>query len=70
LPNKLKEIVQEKLTAVEFDPIKSFLFLPCERYSLIEEFIKLNEDKDIVRGQDFHKTFGEWAVMLNEYRLK
>jgi radical SAM protein with 4Fe4S-binding SPASM domain len=70
LPDKLKNIVAEKLTGPEFDPIKNFLFLPCERESLIEEFIKLNEERDRVRGQDFHKTFGAWAAMINEYRLK
>jgi radical SAM protein with 4Fe4S-binding SPASM domain len=70
LPNKLKEILSERLTASEFDTVNNFLHLPCERDTLIEEFIRLNEERDMVRGQDFHKTFGEWAELLNEYRLK
>jgi hypothetical protein len=70
LPGKLKDIVSERLIDTNFDTVKNFLHLPCERYSLIEEFIRLNEERDVVRGQDFHKTFGEWAALLNEYRLK
>jgi MoaA/NifB/PqqE/SkfB family radical SAM enzyme len=70
LPTKLKTVVADKLVGNEFDSIKSFLFLPCETDSLIEEFIRLNEERDHVRGQDFHKTFGEWATMINEYKIK
>ena len=70
LPRKLKDIVLERLVDTEFSTVRNFVELPCETDLLIEEFIRLNEERDVIRGQDFHKTFGEWAAMINEYRLK
>ena len=70
LPNEIKDIVAERLTTSEFTSVKNFLLLPSESDIFIEEFIRLNEERDVIRRQDFHETFGEWAALLNRYRSK
>ena len=67
LPNKLKEIVSERLVAPEFKVVKNFLHLQCERDNLINEFIAKNNELDDFREQKFESTFGEWGKLIMEY---
>ena len=68
LPDKLKEIVSERLTAKEFDIVKNFLHLTRDDDKLINQFIEKNEELDKFRQQDFKTTFGEWGQLIMEYK--
>ena len=68
LPDKLKDIVAERLTATEFEHIKSFLYLERENDNLINEFIKNTETLDKFRSQSFEQTFGVWGKLIMEYK--
>jgi len=67
LPDALKEIVSERLTASEFDIVKNFLHLECEGQDLIKEFINKNNVLDNFRVQNFKTTFGEWGTLVTGY---
>ena len=68
LPDKLKEIVTERLTAKEFNIVKNFLHLSRDDDSLIKQFISKNEELDKFRQQDFKTTFGEWGQLIMDYK--
>jgi hypothetical protein len=68
LPNKLKEIVSDRLTHKDFDIVKNFLHLSRDNDTLINEFISRNEELDQYRQQDFKTTFGEWGNLVMEYK--
>jgi radical SAM protein with 4Fe4S-binding SPASM domain len=68
LPDKLKEIVAERLTAKEFNIVKNFLHLSRDDDSLIKQFITKNEELDKFRQQDFKTTFGEWGQLIMDYK--
>jgi radical SAM protein with 4Fe4S-binding SPASM domain len=68
LPDKLKEIVSERLTAKEFDIVKNFLHLTRDDDILINQFIEKNDELDKFRQQDFKTTFGEWGQLIMEYK--
>jgi len=68
LPDKLKEIVAERLTAKEFNIVKNFLHLSRDDDSLIKQFISKNEELDKFRQQDFKTTFGEWGQLIMDYK--
>jgi radical SAM protein with 4Fe4S-binding SPASM domain len=68
LPDKLKEIVSERLTAKEFNIVKNFLHLSRDDDSLIKQFISKNEELDKFRQQDFKTTFGEWGQLIMDYK--
>ena len=68
LPDKLKEIVAERLTAKEFNIVKNFLHLSRDNDSLIKQFISKNEELDKFRQQDFKTTFGEWGQLIMDYK--
>ena len=68
LPDKLKEIVSERLTAKEFDIVKNFLHLTRDDDKLINQFIEKNDELDKFRQQDFKTTFGEWGQLIMEYK--
>ena len=68
LPDKLKEIVSDRLTHKDFDIVKNFLHLSRDNDTLINEFISKNEELDQYRQQDFKTTFGEWGNLVMEYK--
>jgi len=68
LPDKLKEIVSDRLIAKEFDIVKNFLHLTRDDDILINQFIEKNEELDKFRQQDFKTTFGEWGQLIMEYK--
>jgi hypothetical protein len=68
LPDKLKEIVSERLIDKEFDIVKNFLHLTRDDDILINQFIEKNDELDKFRQQDFKTTFGEWGQLIMEYK--
>lgn len=68
LPDKLKDIVAERLTATEFTEVKRFLLLERENDSLIQEFISKTIELDDFRQQNFEETFGIWGQLVMEYK--
>lgn len=67
LPDRLKQIVGERLANKEFKLVKNFLFLQRDNDNLIKEFIAKTKDLDQYRMQDFQSTFGVWGNMIMEY---
>lgn len=68
LPYRLKEQVDARLAAPEFNIVRNFLHLTADDQTLIKEFIKKNTELDLFRKQDFKTTFGAWGQMIMDYK--
>lgn len=68
LPNKIKDLLNDKLVNPKFSKIKNFLNLPQERDDMIFDFISKTHVIDKWRNQNFRSVFGEWGNIVMDYK--